>query len=90
MTTSCAQAQWYGGTDPDGGQGRLVRVPPADGTLVATPQVPDRERIPALPAGAGRHARRERGPRPELPMDRVAEAYAAMDERRSIKTLLWP
>jgi hypothetical protein len=26
----------------------------------------------------------------ELPMAQVAEAYAAMDERRSIKTLLWP
>ncbi|GAA3927536.1 hypothetical protein Aau02nite_90070 [Amorphoplanes auranticolor] len=26
----------------------------------------------------------------QLPMEKVAEAYAAMDERRSIKTLLWP
>jgi threonine dehydrogenase-like Zn-dependent dehydrogenase len=26
----------------------------------------------------------------QLPMDQVAEAYKAMDERRSIKTLLWP
>jgi threonine dehydrogenase-like Zn-dependent dehydrogenase len=26
----------------------------------------------------------------ELPLDRVAEAYAAMDERRAIKTLLRP
>jgi hypothetical protein len=26
----------------------------------------------------------------QLPMDQVAEAYRAMDERRSIKTLLWP
>jgi threonine dehydrogenase-like Zn-dependent dehydrogenase len=26
----------------------------------------------------------------QLPMEQVAEAYAAMDERRSIKTLLWP
>ena len=25
-----------------------------------------------------------------LPMDQVADAYAAMDERRSVKTLLWP
>lgn len=25
-----------------------------------------------------------------LPMEEVAQAYAAMDERRSIKTLLWP
>jgi threonine dehydrogenase-like Zn-dependent dehydrogenase len=26
----------------------------------------------------------------QLPIDQVAEAYRAMDERRSIKTLLWP
>jgi threonine dehydrogenase-like Zn-dependent dehydrogenase len=26
----------------------------------------------------------------ELPLDKAAEAYAAMDERRSIKTLLRP
>jgi threonine dehydrogenase-like Zn-dependent dehydrogenase len=26
----------------------------------------------------------------QLPLDQVTEAYAAMDERRSIKTLLWP
>jgi threonine dehydrogenase-like Zn-dependent dehydrogenase len=26
----------------------------------------------------------------QLPMDRVADGYRAMDERRSIKTLLWP
>jgi threonine dehydrogenase-like Zn-dependent dehydrogenase len=25
-----------------------------------------------------------------LPLDQVADAYRAMDERRSIKTLLWP
>ncbi|AGZ43692.1 theronine dehydrogenase-like Zn-dependent dehydrogenase [Actinoplanes friuliensis DSM 7358] len=53
ITTSCVQAQWYGGTDPDGrtldgGQGRYVRVPLADGTLVATPGLPDTKQIPAL------------------------------------------
>jgi threonine dehydrogenase-like Zn-dependent dehydrogenase len=26
----------------------------------------------------------------QLPVERVADAYRAMDERRSIKTLLWP
>jgi len=26
----------------------------------------------------------------ELPLSEVAEAYAAMDERRAIKALLWP
>jgi threonine dehydrogenase-like Zn-dependent dehydrogenase len=53
VTTSCVQAQWYGGTDPDGrtldgGQGQYVRVPLADGTLVATPAQPDTSQIPAL------------------------------------------
>jgi threonine dehydrogenase-like Zn-dependent dehydrogenase len=53
VTTSCDQVQWYGGKDRDGrtldgGQGRYVRVPLADGTLVATPELPDTGRIPAL------------------------------------------
>jgi threonine dehydrogenase-like Zn-dependent dehydrogenase len=53
VTTSCVQAQWYGGTDRDGrtldgGQGQYVRVPLADGTLVATPGQPDKAQIPAL------------------------------------------
>nr|BFE71000.1 zinc-dependent alcohol dehydrogenase family protein [Actinoplanes digitatis] len=53
VTTSCAQLQWYGGRDRDGrvldgGQGRYVRVPLADGTLVATPGLPDTGQIPAL------------------------------------------
>ncbi len=26
----------------------------------------------------------------ELPLEQVAEGYRAMDERRAIKTLLWP
>jgi threonine dehydrogenase-like Zn-dependent dehydrogenase len=53
ITTSCAQVQWYGGKDRDGrtldgGQGRYVRVPLADGTLVATPGLPGTAQIPAL------------------------------------------
>ena len=53
ITTSCRQAQWWGGRDADGrrldgGQGQYVRVPLADGTLVTTPQLPDPARIPAL------------------------------------------
>jgi threonine dehydrogenase-like Zn-dependent dehydrogenase len=53
VTTSCDQVQWYGGTDGDGrtldgGQGRYVRVPLADGTLVATPAAPDTAQLPAL------------------------------------------
>ena len=53
VTTSCAQVQWYGGTDRDGRpldgcQGQYVRVPLADGTLFRTPGLPDSAQIPAL------------------------------------------
>ena len=57
VTTSCEQVQWYGGTDRDGrtldgGQGGHVRVPLADGTLVATPDLPDAVLIPSLLAAS--------------------------------------
>ncbi|MCW2769715.1 MAG: dehydrogenase [Aeromicrobium sp.] len=44
--TSCVNGGVWGrpdrhGVENDGAQGELVRVPQADGTLVATPQVPD-------------------------------------------------
>ena len=35
LHTSCLHGGWWGGTDLDGGQGEAVRVPQADGTLVA-------------------------------------------------------
>lgn len=38
-------------------------------------------------AGASRS---RQGLRPHLPLDKVAEGYRAMDERRAIKALLWP
>jgi threonine dehydrogenase-like Zn-dependent dehydrogenase len=66
ITTSCVQTQWWGGKDRDGReldgcQGQYVRVPLADGTLVATPELPDPARIPALLTlsdvlGTGHHA----------------------------------
>ncbi len=37
LHTSCLHGGWWGGTDLDGGQGEAVRVPQADGTLVALP-----------------------------------------------------
>jgi hypothetical protein len=51
--TSCARGAWWGGTDEydlpiDGGQGQAVRVPMADGTLVATPEMPDDAMVPSL------------------------------------------
>lgn len=64
--TSCENGLWWGGRDADGlqidaGQGQRVRVPLADGTLVATPGQPDDALIPSLLTlsdvlGTGHHA----------------------------------
>ncbi len=66
VQTACDQGGGYGSPDPaghlvDGGQGEWVRVPVADGTLVATPEVPDEAMLPSLLAlsdvmGTGWHA----------------------------------
>ncbi len=53
IQTSCVRGGFYGGRDlagfkVDGGQGEWVRVPLADGTLVATPEVPDPAAYPDL------------------------------------------
>lgn len=50
---ACQNGGGYGAPDRaglpvDGGQGEYVRVPLADGTLVATPQVPDDAMLPAM------------------------------------------
>ena len=64
--TSCARGAWWGGEDEhglaiDGGQGQAVRVPMADGTLVATPEMPDDSMVASLLTlsdvmGTGHHA----------------------------------
>jgi len=51
--TSCAHGAWWGSDDEhglpvDAGQGERVRVPLADGTLVATPDYPDDALVPSL------------------------------------------
>lgn len=66
ITTSCDGGEWWGSDDADGhlvdgGQGELVRVPLADGTLVATPAAPDPSMVPDLLTlsdvmGTGHHA----------------------------------
>jgi hypothetical protein len=66
VQTSCLGGAWWGAQDShglpvDGGQGEWVRVPVADGTLVATPEVPDDALIPSLLTlsdvmGTGHHA----------------------------------
>ncbi len=59
--TSCLHGGGWGSDRVDGGQGEAVRVPQADGTLVAAPVEPDDERLPALLTlsdvmGTGHHA----------------------------------
>ncbi|MCU1442763.1 MAG: dehydrogenase [Cryobacterium sp.] len=66
VTTSCLNGGWWGSHDKlggfaDGAQGERVRVPHADGTLVATPSQPDDTQIPGLLTladvmGTGHHA----------------------------------
>lgn len=66
VTTSCLNGGWWGSDDRngefvDGAQGERVRVPLADGTLVATPDAPDAALIPHLLTladvmGTGHHA----------------------------------
>jgi threonine dehydrogenase-like Zn-dependent dehydrogenase len=66
VQTSCLHGGWWGADDHggapvDGGQGQWVRVPLADGTLVATPGRPDDAQVPGLLAlsdvmGTGHHA----------------------------------
>ena len=53
ITTSCVNGTFWGSPDHeghpvDGGQGELVRLPWADGTLVATPGQPDPALVPHL------------------------------------------
>ncbi len=66
IQSRCATGGFWGGEDRDGrfvdgGQGEHVRVPLADGTLVATREVPDEALVPSLLAlsdvmGTGWHA----------------------------------
>ncbi len=66
VSTSCLNGGFWGSDDPSGdfvdaAQGERVRVPFADGTLVATPEVPDDALIPHLLTlsdvmGTGHHA----------------------------------
>ena len=66
VSTSCLNGGWWGADDrigafADGAQGELVRVPHADGSLVATPSHPDDSQVPGLLTladvmGTGHHA----------------------------------
>src|SRR5664280_2253014 len=66
IQSACSAGGFWGGPDrdglmTDGGQGEYVRVPLADGTLVATRETPDTAMVPSLLAlsdvmGTGWHA----------------------------------
>ncbi|HET8778756.1 MAG TPA: alcohol dehydrogenase catalytic domain-containing protein, partial [Agromyces sp.] len=66
VSTSCLHGGWWGGDDrlggfTDGGQGERVRVPLADGTLVAVPGPISDAQVPGLLSlsdvmGTGHHA----------------------------------
>ncbi|MET7278340.1 zinc-dependent alcohol dehydrogenase family protein [Kribbella sp. NPDC005582] len=61
--TACENLVGYGSSRADGGQGEYVKLPYADGTLVATPELPDESMIPSLLTlsdvmGTGWHAAR--------------------------------
>jgi threonine dehydrogenase-like Zn-dependent dehydrogenase len=66
VSTSCLHGGWWGADDrlggfADGAQGERVRVPHADGSLVATPGQPDPALVPSLLTladvmGTGHHA----------------------------------
>ena len=61
LQTSCLHGGWWGGAELDGGQGEAVRVPLADGTLLALPVSPDHALMPSLLTlsdvmGTGHHA----------------------------------
>jgi len=66
VSTSCLNGGWWGADDrlggfADGAQGERVRVPHADGSLVATATMPDDAQIPGLLTladvmGTGHHA----------------------------------
>jgi threonine dehydrogenase-like Zn-dependent dehydrogenase len=70
--TSCLHGGWWGSPDggsADAGQGEALRVPLADGTLVALPDQPDAALVPSLLAlsdvmGTGHHAALAAGVRP--------------------------
>ena len=61
LQTSCLHGSWWGGTEHDGGQGEAVRVPFADGTLMALPAGQDAALMASLLTlsdvmGTGHHA----------------------------------
>jgi threonine dehydrogenase-like Zn-dependent dehydrogenase len=73
----------------DGGQGEAVRVPLADGALVPGASAPARAYIPELlPDVLDGRINPGRVLDYETDLNGISDAYAAMDERRAIKSLV--
>jgi len=88
VQTSCTRGGGYGGPDHDGhlvdgAQGERVRVPWADGTLVATPAQPAPSLVPALLSlsdvmGTGHHAALAAGVGPGSPVVVVGDGAVGL------------
>lgn len=88
--TSCRHGGFFG--SENGGQAAVVRVPYADGTLVKMPDAIAKDQRKHNASAALCDVMGTGDPSPvfdlTLPLDRVAEGYAARDERRAINVLL--
>jgi threonine dehydrogenase-like Zn-dependent dehydrogenase len=78
VQTSCLQGSGY-----DGCQSELIRIPLADGTLVATPELPPEDLIPSLLAlsdvmGTGWHAAVSAGVKPGMTVAVVGDGAVGL------------
>src|SRR4051812_36276344 len=97
--SSCVHREPVGA---EGAQAELLRVPLADGTLIATPGIPADDLVPSLLSasdvlGTGWFGAvaAEAGPGKhvfdlQLPLEQAAEDYRALDQREAIKVMLEP
>jgi threonine dehydrogenase-like Zn-dependent dehydrogenase len=75
--TSCVQREWV---NARGAQAERLRIPLADGTLVATPGMPDEDLIPSLLTASDTWAPDGSRPRPPGP-DRARRSPLSVTER---------
>jgi threonine dehydrogenase-like Zn-dependent dehydrogenase len=88
ITSACMNGGFYP-ANGDGGQGEAVRVPLADGALVPGGSAPARAYIPELlPDVLDGRINPGRVLDYETDLNGISDAYAAMDERRAIKSLV--
>ncbi|MEO6471316.1 MAG: zinc-dependent alcohol dehydrogenase family protein [Aeromicrobium sp.] len=95
--TSCVVGGFWGNNDrdgnlADGGQGEFVRVPLADGTLVATPSQPDQSLVPHLLTlsdvfPTGHHAAVSAGVKPDSTVAVVGDGAVGLSAVLAAKRL---